>query len=147
MKMTMKAKLAEIWARAELACVRHPLGSRHTGGCGRLDRLMLRRRLPGKAPMRHRRLVSFAAGVAFAALAILPTVARAETADVAIALAADVSRSIDDEEFQLQRQGYAAAVTNPRFCRPFSRARTGRSPCASSNGQGPINWRWSQNGW
>ena len=65
--------------------------------------------------MRHRRLVSFAAGVAFATIAVLPAMTRAETADVAIALTADVSRSIDDEEFQLQRQGYAAAVTNPRF--------------------------------
>jgi hypothetical protein len=65
--------------------------------------------------MRHRRLVSFAAGVAFATIAVLPAMTRAETADVAIALTVDVSRSIDDEEFQLQRQGYAAAVTNPRF--------------------------------
>jgi hypothetical protein len=65
--------------------------------------------------MRHRRLVSFAAGVAFAAIAILPAMTRAQTVDVAIALAADVSRSIDDEEFQLQRRGYAAAVTDPRF--------------------------------
>ena len=61
------------------------------------------------------RIVSFAAGVAFAALAILPAMARAQTIDVAIALAADVSRSIDDEEFQLQRRGYAAAVTSPQF--------------------------------
>ena len=65
--------------------------------------------------MRHRRLVSFVAGVAFATIAVLPAMTRAETVDVAIALTADVSRSIDDEEFQLQRQGYAAAVTNPRF--------------------------------
>ena len=65
--------------------------------------------------MRHRWLVSFAAGVAFATIAVLPAMTRAETADVAIALTADVSRSIDDEEFQLQRQGYAAAVTNPQF--------------------------------
>jgi hypothetical protein len=65
--------------------------------------------------MRHRRLVSFAAGVVFAAVAILPAMTRAQTVDVAIALAADVSRSIDDEEFQLQRQGYAAAVTDPRL--------------------------------
>ena len=97
--------------------------------------------------MRHRRLVSFAAGVAFAAIAVLPAMTRAETVDVAIALAADVSRSIDDEEFQLERQGYAAAVTNPGLCKPFSRARTGPSPCASWNGQGPINWPWSRNGW
>ena len=65
--------------------------------------------------MRHRRLVLLAAGVAFAVIAILPAMARAQTVDVAIALAADVSRSIDDEEFQLQREGYAAAVANPRL--------------------------------
>ena len=41
--------------------------------------------------------------------------ARADEAvDAAIVLAADVSRSIDDEEFTLQRQGYAAAITSPR---------------------------------
>jgi Protein of unknown function (DUF1194) len=40
--------------------------------------------------------------------------ARADTVDVALILAADVSRSVDDDEFKLQRQGYAAAVTNPR---------------------------------
>lgn len=65
--------------------------------------------------MRRRRLVSFAGRVVFAAIAILPTIVRAQTVDVAIVLAADVSRSIDDEEFQLQRRGYAAAVTAPRF--------------------------------
>ena len=88
------------------------------------------------------RIVSFAAGVAFAALAILPAMARAQTIDVAIALAADVSRSIDDEEFQLQRRGYAAAVTSPSSCKPFSRARVAPSRCASSNGQGPISRPW-----
>jgi hypothetical protein len=39
--------------------------------------------------------------------------ARAEAVDVALVLAADVSRSIDTGEFRLQRQGYAAAITNP----------------------------------
>jgi Protein of unknown function (DUF1194) len=38
---------------------------------------------------------------------------RAET-DLEVILAADVSRSIDDGEFELQRKGYAAAVTDPR---------------------------------
>lgn len=65
--------------------------------------------------MRQRLLVSFAVAVLFAAIALIPTIARAQTVDVAIALTADVSRSIDDEEFQLQRRGYAAAVTAPRF--------------------------------
>ena len=65
--------------------------------------------------MRHRRFVSFAVGMALGAIAILPAMTHAQTVDVAIALAADVSRSIDDEEFQLQRQGYAAAVTDSRL--------------------------------
>ena len=30
-----------------------------------------------------------------------------------LVLAADVSRSIDSEKFQLQREGYAAAITDP----------------------------------
>jgi Protein of unknown function (DUF1194) len=38
---------------------------------------------------------------------------RAET-DLEVILAADVSRSIDDGEFELQRKGYAAAVSDPR---------------------------------
>jgi hypothetical protein len=39
--------------------------------------------------------------------------ARAETVDLLLVLAADVSRSIDDEEFNLQRRGYANAITDP----------------------------------
>ncbi len=45
----------------------------------------------------------------------LGTAAQGQGVDVAIALAADVSRSIDQEEFELQRRGYAAAITSPRF--------------------------------
>jgi hypothetical protein len=41
--------------------------------------------------------------------------AAAEPVDVALVLAADVSRSINDEEFALQRGGYAAALTSQRF--------------------------------
>jgi len=39
---------------------------------------------------------------------------RAAEADLEVVLAADVSRSIDDAEFELQRKGYAAALTDPR---------------------------------
>jgi hypothetical protein len=38
----------------------------------------------------------------------------AAEADLEVILAADVSRSIDDAEFELQRKGYAAALTDPR---------------------------------
>ncbi|HEY2134562.1 MAG TPA: DUF1194 domain-containing protein, partial [Xanthobacteraceae bacterium] len=40
--------------------------------------------------------------------------AAAETVDLLLVFAADVSRSIDQPKFQLQRDGYAAAITNPR---------------------------------
>src|SRR5436309_13266597 len=44
-------------------------------------------------------------------------VARAETVDLLLVLAADVSRSIDDGEFNLHRKGYAVAMTDPRVLR------------------------------
>lgn len=39
---------------------------------------------------------------------------RAERVDVALVLAADVSRSVDEEEFRLQRDGIATALTDPK---------------------------------
>jgi len=53
----------------------------------------------------------------FAALAANGARAQGTAVDVALVLAADVSRSIDDGEFKLQRQGYAAAITSPRVLR------------------------------
>ena len=48
-------------------------------------------------------------------LCLLAAPARAaEPVDVALVLVADVSRSIDDSEFQLQKQGYARAFTDPK---------------------------------
>lgn len=40
--------------------------------------------------------------------------ARAADVDLQVILAADVSRSIDEGEFELQRKGYAAALSDPR---------------------------------
>ncbi|HTV45214.1 MAG TPA: DUF1194 domain-containing protein [Stellaceae bacterium] len=45
--------------------------------------------------------------------------------DVEIVLAADVSRSIDDGEFELQRRGYAAALTDPRVLKAIHRTKDG----------------------
>jgi hypothetical protein len=65
--------------------------------------------------MRARSLLSAAA---CAALLLWGAVAaRAEAVDVALVLAADVSRSINPDEFHLQRQGYAAALTSPDVLR------------------------------
>jgi hypothetical protein len=43
-----------------------------------------------------------------------------DSVDALLVLAADVSRSIDDGEFQLQRKGYAAAMTDPRVLRAIA---------------------------
>ncbi len=60
-------------------------------------------------------------GAALAALIIIGLGAAAapargdEAVDAAIVLAADVSRSIDDDEFTLQRRGYAAAIVSDKL--------------------------------
>ena len=56
------------------------------------------------------RLLVFAAS-----LLTLATPSRAEEpVDLLLVLASDVSRSVDTRKFQLQREGYAAALSNPR---------------------------------
>jgi len=47
-----------------------------------------------------------------AALSLSAVNAAAETVDLQLVLAADVSISVDNTEFQLQREGYAAAITS-----------------------------------
>src|SRR3984893_11913300 len=44
----------------------------------------------------------------------LPAARAAEPVDLLLVLAADVSRSVDQPKFQLQREGYAAAISNRR---------------------------------
>ncbi len=56
-------------------------------------------------------------------LIALAPAARAEDVDLLLVLAADVSRSINDEEFDLQRKGYAAAMTDPRVLRAIAGGR------------------------
>jgi Protein of unknown function (DUF1194) len=46
--------------------------------------------------------------------------------DLLLVLAADVSRSIDAAKFQLQRDGYAAAVSDPRVMETIKSGRLGR---------------------
>jgi len=40
--------------------------------------------------------------------------AAAEAVDLQLVLAVDISRSVDDEEFRMQREGYALALRDPR---------------------------------
>jgi hypothetical protein len=51
--------------------------------------------------------------------------AGAAGVDLTIVLAADVSRSVDDGEFELQRKGYAAALTDPRVLKAIHATKSG----------------------
>ena len=57
-------------------------------------------------------------GAGLAVVALLAAAARPSSAqepvDLLLVLAADVSRSMDNAKFQMQRQGYVDALTNPR---------------------------------
>jgi hypothetical protein len=65
--------------------------------------------------------------VIFAAVAALPAAAvAAEKVDLLLVLAADVSRSVDSGKFQLQRDGYATAISDPRVLEAISSGRNGR---------------------
>ncbi len=46
--------------------------------------------------------------------------------DLLLVLAADVSRSIDQPKFQLQREGYAAAISNPKVLNAIHSGTLGR---------------------
>lgn len=50
----------------------------------------------------------------------------AEQVDVELVLAVDVSRSMDIEEFELQRAGYVAAIRDPDFVRAIQAGLNGR---------------------
>jgi len=60
------------------------------------------------------RLRLLATALLAAALFIPAAASAAEAVDLLLVFAVDVSRSIDQDKFQLQRDGYAAAITNPR---------------------------------
>jgi hypothetical protein len=45
---------------------------------------------------------------------LMPGTARAEPVDLLLVLSADVSRSVNHAKFQLQREGYAAAISDPK---------------------------------
>jgi hypothetical protein len=62
-----------------------------------------------------------------AGAAVLPATAQAaEQVDLLLVLAADVSRSVDSGKFQLQREGYAAAISDRHVLDAIRSGRTGR---------------------
>jgi hypothetical protein len=64
--------------------------------------------------------------LAFAGAIFVASPARTEPVDLLLVLAADVSRSVDNQKFQLQREGYAAALANPRVLDAIQSGRRGR---------------------
>ncbi|HXC91324.1 MAG TPA: DUF1194 domain-containing protein [Stellaceae bacterium] len=62
---------------------------------------------------------------AMAALCALSGAVRAAGVELTVVLAADVSRSVDDGEFELQRKGYAAALTDPRVLKAVHATKSG----------------------
>ena len=55
-----------------------------------------------------------------------PLARAAEPVDLLLVLAADVSRSVDNEKFKLQREGYAAAIADRRVLEAITAGRNGR---------------------
>ena len=73
------------------------------------------------------RMVKILLALIVAAAALLPAAAfAAEDVDLLLVLAADVSRSVDAAKFQLQREGYAAAISDPRVLETIQSGGIGR---------------------
>ena len=61
--------------------------------------------------------------VLLALLSAVPIARAAEQVDLLLVLAADVSRSVDQPKFQLQREGYIAAIADQRVLEAISSGR------------------------
>ncbi len=74
----------------------------------------------------YRLVRSLAFTLAIAGVVVAPPVRAAEPVDLLLVLASDVSRSVDSRKFQLQREGYAAAIGNPQVLDTIRSGRNGR---------------------
>jgi hypothetical protein len=61
-----------------------------------------------------------------AVFGLAPSVRAAEKVDLLLVLASDVSRSVDAEKFKLQREGYAAAISDKRVLDAITAGRNKR---------------------
>jgi len=61
--------------------------------------------------------------VLLALISVAPMAQAAEQVDLLLVLAADVSRSVDQPKFQLQRQGYATAIADKRVLEAITAGR------------------------
>jgi Protein of unknown function (DUF1194) len=64
--------------------------------------------------------------VALAVIAVVPLARAAEKVDLLLVLASDVSRSVDAPKFKLQREGYAAAISDQRVLEAIASGRHAR---------------------
>ena len=84
---------------------------------------------------------------AVASLAARPALAEEGTVDLLLVLAADVSRSVDEKKFKLQRDGYAAAIADPRVVRAMTAGPAGRIALCfiewASNGEQTVVIDWT----
>jgi hypothetical protein len=84
---------------------------------------------------------------AVASLAARPALAEEGTVDLLLVLAADVSRSVDEKKFKLQRDGYAAAIADPRVVRAMTAGPAGRIALCfiewASNGEQTVVIEWT----
>jgi hypothetical protein len=91
-------------------------------------------------------------GLAFVlmAAAVPGSAQAAERVDLLLVLAADVSRSVDDPKFRLQRSGYAAALENPRVIEAIRSGANRRIAVAYLEWSGVVSQRvvvdWSMIG-
>ncbi|MBS0247706.1 MAG: DUF1194 domain-containing protein [Proteobacteria bacterium] len=65
-------------------------------------------------------------GLALSASILSGAARAADKVDLLLVLASDVSRSVTPEKFKLQRDGYAAAIANPRVLDAIKGGRNGR---------------------
>ncbi len=72
------------------------------------------------------------------ATALTPRPAHAESnVDILLVLAADISRSLDERKFRLQREGYAEAIISPRVLKAIESGPNGRIAVCLVEWSGP----------
>jgi len=79
--------------------------------------------------------------IAVAIVALAPVARAAEEVDLLLVLASDVSRSVDQAKFQLQREGYAAAINDKRVLEAITAGRTRRIAVAFVEWSGVTSQR------
>lgn len=85
--------------------------------------------------------------VLLATFAAVSARAQEEDVDLLLVLAADVSRSVDEQKFRLQREGYASAILDPRVIKAMMAGPKGRIAVLflewSGEGQQAVIFDWT----